>query len=278
MTGSNRPVYNHSSSLFPGFFPSLSYSSLGKCALTPSKHYLGSDILPSLTSTGDIRWRDESRFCRTINDPLRSIDALLLARSSTQSNLLSPLSYPDLNEFLLYQSYNVIRRWDIVNDIILWCPNIELCLGYNSLTVPPSSEWWRSLIHTDDRERVVKSIDRFFDSKISRFWCEEYRLRVSTLDHSTPEYITVIDQIHVLRDPHGKPIQAVGAIFNPRQRSKMEEILGTHRAQLMRNIPLAKKSTDELRYQTQLIKTITDNTTSGLFMMDANGHPTVSTV
>ncbi|KAI9137086.1 hypothetical protein BKA69DRAFT_1128532 [Paraphysoderma sedebokerense] len=210
------------------------------------------------------------------NNEIYPTDAHVSACPPSQPNLPKRQRFdePQTDEFLLDHLHNVVRRWDLINDVIIWSPKIELLLGYNPSSIPSNSEWWRDLIHSDDRERVIKSMDRFFESHISKFWCEEYRLKVFTLAHSVPEYITVIDQIHVIRDIQGKPIKAIGAMFNPKQRSKMEEVLGTHRARLMRNIPHGKISADELRYQTQLIKTITDNTTSGLFMMDAMGHPT----
>ncbi|KAI9137084.1 hypothetical protein BKA69DRAFT_1128530 [Paraphysoderma sedebokerense] len=163
---------------------------------------------------------------------------------------------------------DAFRRWDIQSGVLSWRSDTEFLLGYEVNEIPPSIDWWRNSIHPDDRERITKSFDRFIEGD-GRFWCDQYRFKVVS-----GGYITIVDQLHVIRDEHGNAVTAVGAMFNPTQRSQLDNLLDSSRSKLLRKIRQRRGSDRELRYQTQLIKTITDNTTSGLFMVDVEGRPT----
>ncbi|KAI9137082.1 hypothetical protein BKA69DRAFT_1128528 [Paraphysoderma sedebokerense] len=171
-------------------------------------------------------------------------------------------------DYFLEHITDATRRWDIQSGVLMWSSKIEVLLGYDVKDIPVSIDWWRHSIHPDDRQRITDSLDAFFEMT-SQYWNEEYRYRISS-----GGYITIVDRLQIIRDQDGKAVTVVGAMFNPLQRCQLDEALNSPRAQLMRDIRQGKISSDELRYQTQLIKTITDNTTSGLFMMDAKGRPT----
>jgi PAS domain S-box-containing protein len=89
------------------------------------------------------------------------------------------------------------------------------------------------------------------------------------------EYVTVIDQLRVLeRDPkNGTAIRLVGSLFNPVQRQQVEDILHGSRTDFLRGLqqPRTKNSDNDSAH---LLKIVTDNSASGLFMMDRQGHPT----
>jgi PAS domain S-box-containing protein len=163
---------------------------------------------------------------------------------------------------------NVLRRWDVKSNHVYWDSSMERLFGYRAEHVQNNVFWWLQNIHSDDRERVWHGINRFIKGSMV-FWCDEYRFRARE-----GNYLMVVDQMNCIRDSQGHALEVVSGVFNPYQRHQLEELLVTTRAKLLRDINFGVSSFEELRYQTQLTKTITDNTTSGLFMMDARGFPT----
>lgn len=166
---------------------------------------------------------------------------------------------------------DVLRYWDVAAQTCAWSlPRFELLLGYPQEQVDPSVSWWHALIHPDDRKRVLGSVQRFVEHPgKTRFWADEYRVLAAD-----GEYVAVIDQLRVLaRDPDtGHVSRCVGACFSPVQRQQVDDILLGPHAALLREVQQqhALASSDAV----ELLKTVTDNSASGLFMMDSRGHPT----
>ncbi|KAI9137083.1 hypothetical protein BKA69DRAFT_62693 [Paraphysoderma sedebokerense] len=131
----------------------------------------------------------------------------------------APLS----NVFCLEQMNDVLRRWDVQSGVIMWGSKTEFLFGYKVEEISGSVEWWRDSIHPDDRNRVVESINQCFEG-VSQFWGDQYRFKIST-----GYYITIVDQLHIMRDELGKAVTAVGAMFNPLQRSQLDRLLDSSR-------------------------------------------------
>jgi PAS domain-containing protein len=118
---------------------------------------------------------------------------------------------------------DVLRYWDVPENQYAWSlPRLELLLGYPPEAVEPATSWWEHLMHSDDRARVLRSLQRFTHSPETRFWAEEYRVLAAD-----GEYVTVIDQLRVLaRDKQtGAPTRCIGALFSPVQRQQVDDIL-----------------------------------------------------
>ena len=107
-------------------------------------------------------------------------------------------------------------------------------------------------------------IYRAVSSGTQRYWTEGYQLRAAD-----GGYVSIIDQLSFSRDQHGAVTSAVGAMFSPVQKAQLGETVKSTRSELMREIQHALTSDS-----TVLLKSITDNTTSGLFLMDSQGYPT----
>lgn len=175
-----------------------------------------------------------------------------------------PATQPD--PFCAPHLTDVLRYLDVVRRTFAWSlPRLELLLGYPPSAVEPATDWWRALLHTDDRQRVVRSLQRFVADRALRFWAEAYKIRAAD-----GQYVTVVDQLAaVARDPAtGRALRCVGAMFSVVQRQQVEDILAGPRAKLLRDVQKPKGDRSE---SARLLKTVTDNSTSGLFMMDSNG-------
>jgi PAS domain S-box-containing protein len=163
---------------------------------------------------------------------------------------------------------DVLRYWNVPEQTYAWSlPRLELLLGYPPSAIQSSTIWWFKLVHPDDRARVRRSLQRFVEAVGLRFWAEEYRVLAAD-----GEYVAVIDQLRVLeRSTDGTPVRCVGALFSPVQRQQLDDILQGPHARLIRDIQKPRGFSSDAA---DLLKTVTDNSASGLFMMDSNGHPT----
>ncbi|MEE9543819.1 MAG: PAS domain S-box protein [Thermodesulfobacteriota bacterium] len=98
-------------------------------------------------------------------------------------------------------------------------------LGYNSTTERPQYIGeWETLIHPDDKDRVLKALD---DHKAGRapLYKAEYRIRSSHND-----WIWIIDQGKIVsRDQDGKPLRLAGVTRNITAHKAAEEALKSER-------------------------------------------------
>lgn len=99
-------------------------------------------------------------------------------------------------------------------------------------------------------------------SGTQRYWTEGYQLRAAD-----GGLVSVIDQLTFMRE-NGVVTHAIGAMFSPVQKAQLGEVTKSDRADMLHQVKHALTSDS-----TVLLKSITDNTTSGLFLMDSNGYP-----
>ena len=116
-------------------------------------------------------------------------------------------------------THDVIWDWDLVADTIVWSENMAGTLGYDPADVPPSSEFWKSCIHAEDRARVLEGISRVIEGGESN-WSAEYRFA-----HGEGHAVLVIDRGFVLRDARGRAIRMVGSIIDVTDQRDLEQRL-----------------------------------------------------
>ncbi len=84
-------------------------------------------------------------------------------------------------------------------------PNRYLVLGYLQSDVTPSVEWWGSLLHPDDLEKVKNTMDGCLSGKTS-IYNVQYRLRSKSGEwkwlHDLGKVVTKGDQ--------GQPLRMIG--------------------------------------------------------------------
>lgn len=139
---------------------------------------------------------------------------------------------------------DAIWDWDLQSNTIWWNEGVQILFRYEASSVLPPAQWWYDHIHPEDRDRVVHGIHEVIDGT-ETFWRDEYRFL-----RSDGTYADVLDRGYVVRDATGKGVRMIGA---------------------MQDLSDRKKALQDLQEQFELTRTITENSTQGIFMMDATG-------
>jgi len=117
--------------------------------------------------------------------------------------------------------------WDIQSKKIQRNENWALMLGYTLEEIEDKFDRWSELLHPDDLERVLASLDAHIEGKTSAFE-SEYRMQ-----HKEGHYIWVLDRAKVTqRDTKGKALRISGVQININERVRAEEALQQHTQQL----------------------------------------------
>jgi len=110
--------------------------------------------------------------------------------------------------------------WNIVTDEVLFSDRWLKSLGYARGEVEPHIDFWKSILHPDDEQRVINTVNAHFEGRTSFYQCET-RLRMKS-----GEYRWGVDRGKVVaRDPDGKPLRMVGADTDITDRKQVEEQL-----------------------------------------------------
>jgi hypothetical protein len=81
--------------------------------------------------------------------------------------------------------------------------NVKRLLGYEPAQYLETPDFWLSRVHPDDMPGVMADFPRLFE--VGHHTCE-YRFR-----HGDGSYRWLNDQLHLIRDVHGEPIEVVGS-------------------------------------------------------------------
>jgi PAS domain S-box-containing protein len=118
-------------------------------------------------------------------------------------------------EVVLRATNDVIWDWDVVAHQVMWNERITEVLGYPLEDVGPTPDWWYSMVHPEDRERVRRSIERVIAGN-GELWFDEYRFR-----RANGSYARVMDRGSILRDAAGRPVRMLGALADMSEREEM---------------------------------------------------------
>ncbi len=136
--------------------------------------------------------------------------------------------------------------WDINSDVVIHDPRWIKALGYNKDEFENTLEQCKKVAHPDDLLRLEQAIDDHLKGKTETFEVEYRVLKKSG------EWFWVLDKEKILeKGQDGKPSRAYGTFLNIQERKDAERAL--------------KESEGRLR-------SITDNTTSFIFIKDLQGR------
>jgi len=96
-------------------------------------------------------------------------------------------------------SNDVIWDWDISTGKVWFSENFETVFGYPREKIGSSLDYWQSLIHPDDRDRVVAGLTAAVAGS-GRAWWSEYRVR--RIDDS---YLNIFDRASLIYGSDRKP-------------------------------------------------------------------------
>lgn len=111
---------------------------------------------------------------------------------------------------------DVVWEWDIASGAIWWNENFRAAYGHDTPDELTSLEFWGELIHPEDRDSVLQSVERVIQGSDST-WSAEYRLR-----RADGNYASVVDRGFVLRDGASRPTKMVGSLLDITQRLELE--------------------------------------------------------
>lgn len=110
--------------------------------------------------------------------------------------------------------------YDIANDAAFVDQTWADIFGYSLDEIPSSINWWRSVLHPDDRSTVLEAWNAHLDGHTS-FFEAEHRLKAKS-----GEWIWVLTRGKVVdRDGGGKPLRASGTVFDISDRKRAEDKL-----------------------------------------------------
>lgn len=134
----------------------------------------------------------------------------------------------DRVEHLLARSPAVIYSFKAAGDYAptFISQNVKDLLGYDREEYLESADFWRSRVHPDDLPRVEKDYARLFEA--GRL-ANEYRFR-----KKNGSYCWISDNLQLLRDAAGEPIEVIGAWNDITARKQIGEALVAAQDRLVR--------------------------------------------
>jgi len=90
--------------------------------------------------------------------------------------------------------------------------------------------WWEHNIHPDDKERVLKTVNKALTGN-GNYWLSEYRLK-----SNNKSYLHIEDRGHIVRNQEGKAIRVLGAVADISERKKAEQKLLNYSTELEKKV------------------------------------------
>jgi PAS domain S-box-containing protein len=112
-----------------------------------------------------------------------------------------------------------IWDWDVRSNEVYFSPRWKGMLGYAEEEVASTFEGWRKLLHPEDHDRALATLQDYFEGR-SESYELEHRLR-----HKDGSYRWILARGVALRDATGRPIRMAGSHVDLTGRKQAEERL-----------------------------------------------------
>jgi diguanylate cyclase (GGDEF)-like protein/PAS domain S-box-containing protein len=119
-----------------------------------------------------------------------------------------------------------IWDYDLTTGQLWWNDNLKAVFGYDPDQIGAAFNWWKDLIHPDDRDRVVAQVRRAAHGS-DRSWAVEYRFR-----RADGTYVHLLDRAYIIRDASGAPTRFVGALVDLTEQVRDTEQIAFQKALL----------------------------------------------
>ncbi len=131
-----------------------------------------------------------------------------------KKNIRDRIKQRDESLYLSNEKFKLISKatkdtiWDcdLASNEINWNIGLAVNFGYASDTVSYNANWWRSCIHPDDRERVIKKIENYI-LQARENWEDEYRFK-----DAKGRYRNILDRGFICYDNEKVPRRMVGVM------------------------------------------------------------------
>jgi PAS domain S-box-containing protein len=118
---------------------------------------------------------------------------------------------------------DAIWDWDLSsNEVFLVGDAYKQLFGYDIVNAISPQDFWESILHPDDRSRVMDKLKGIIREARVTKWEDEYRLK-----KSNGEYAYVHDRGYIIYSPDHRPQRVIGAIQDITARKRSEEIIRT---------------------------------------------------
>lgn len=116
---------------------------------------------------------------------------------------------------------DAIWDWDILtNTVFIVGDTYKQLFGYDWVDADIPQDHWESIIHPEDRARVMAKQSAIIREGVLNKWEDEYRLR-----KSNGEYAQVHDRGYIMYSAEHRPVRMIGAIQDITLRKRAEEIV-----------------------------------------------------
>jgi two-component system sensor histidine kinase UhpB len=116
---------------------------------------------------------------------------------------------------------DAIWDWDLLtNKVFMVGDTYKQLFGYDVVDAYPPKDLWESIIHPEDRGRVMAKLSMVIREGVASKWEDEYRLR-----KSNGEYAFVHDRGYIIYSADHRPMRMIGAIQDITSRKNAEEIV-----------------------------------------------------
>ncbi len=110
-------------------------------------------------------------------------------------------------KYAVKASDDAIWDWDLITDKLYWSDGFEKILGTKLTEDKFTIQYWETIIHPDDKERVVSSIHNAILTFRNIYWEENYRMI-----KEDGSIVYVNDRGYIIHNKFDRPLRMVGAI------------------------------------------------------------------
>lgn len=110
-------------------------------------------------------------------------------------------------KYAVKASDDAIWDWDLITDKLYWSDGFEKILGTKLTEDKFTIQYWETIIHPEDKERVVSSIHDAILTFRNIYWEENYRM---VKEDGSIVYVN--DRGYIIHNKYDRPLRMVGAI------------------------------------------------------------------
>lgn len=195
-------------------------------------------VVESLKKAGDLpvrEWNEEYDFIASDGSRKKIRDSAVILRDENGKVLriigamVDRTKEIEYRQALNHQSYrfemiaktttDVLYEWNVKTGDVWWSEGWQSRFAYTDEDVEYTFEWWKEIIHPDDKERIVSSTREAIRSNDDH-WSAYYRIK-----NGTGGYSNVIDRGYFLKDNQGNSEYMVGTISDITADVKAQEEL-----------------------------------------------------
>jgi len=115
---------------------------------------------------------------------------------------------------------DAIWDWDIKSDISIWSEGFYTMFGIKLEKRAKDKNLWSVRVHEDDKQRVIKGLEKFIEKKEKGVWRDEYRFR-----KANGKFALIADRGYLICDNEGNVVRMVGSMQDITEKKEMEKKL-----------------------------------------------------